>query len=281
VWYNLMAQNLVPEPIFAFYLDRENTAEGKGGELILGGINPQHYSGQFTFAPLTNKTYWEFAVDGMSMKGTKVCQNCRAIADSGTSLIVGPTKMVDQIQKIIGANSIYVGECKLLLDMYGKQIIEWLESGVTPEEACEAIDLCPGSYCTVCSYAMKYVQVLLANNATEDEVLEALEAVCVFIPGNTGERTVDCKSIPSLPTFSVIIGGTTFNLGPQDYINQVTAAPGETICISGFMGMDLPKSLGPLWILGDVFMAKYYTQFDFGNSRVGFATAVSSSNAIN
>jgi len=271
VWYNLLAQKLVPAPIFAFYLNRQNTGVGQGGELVLGGTDSSHYTGSFTYVPLTNKTYWEFGVTSMSVAGQTVCSNCRAIADSGTSLIVGPTKAVDVIQKLIGASSIYTGECQLLIDVEGKQIIQWLESGVTTEEACESINLCPGGYCVICETAMTYVQILLANNATDGEVLKALEAICKYIPGNTGERTVDCDTVPTLPTFNVVLGGRTFVLQPENYINKVTVSNGESLCVSGFMGMDMPPQIGPLWILGDVFMSSYYTVFDFGNSRVGFA----------
>jgi hypothetical protein len=44
---------------------------------------------------------------------------------------------------------------------------------------------------------------------------------------------------------------------------------GITICLSPFVAFD--GSYGYQWALGASFIARYYTEFDLGMNRIGFA----------
>ena len=51
---------------------------------------------------VTREGYWQFKMDGLNLPGTHAaCKGgCQAIADSGTSLLVGPVDEIAEINKV-------------------------------------------------------------------------------------------------------------------------------------------------------------------------------------
>ncbi|KAK4983496.1 aspartic proteinase precursor [Elasticomyces elasticus] len=83
-----------------------------------------------------------------------------------------------------------------------------------------------------------------------------------------GQYTVECSKRDSLPDLTFTLTGYNFTITPYDYILEVQGS-----CISAFMGIDFPEPAGPLAILGDAFLRKWYSVYDLGTHSVGLAKA--------
>ncbi|KAL9536936.1 hypothetical protein MBANPS3_012234 [Mucor bainieri] len=190
-FYHMVNKDLVDEQLFSFWLNDINKGDSdNGGELVFGGVDPDHYHGNITWAPIRRKGYWEIELENIKFGGEYIdLDPVGAAIDTGSSLLIAPTTVADLINHELGAEK------------------NW-----------------------------------------------------------AGQYTLDCSVIPTLPEFCFVFNGKDFCLKGEDYVLKV-----QDQCISGFMGMDIPEPAGPLWIVGDVFLRKFYSVYDLGNNRVGLA----------
>ncbi|XP_004646551.1 napsin-A isoform X1 [Octodon degus] len=99
----LVEQGLLDKPIFSFYLNRDIQG-AHGGELVLGGSDPEHYIPPLTFVPVTIPAYWQIHMERVMVgTGLTLCaQGCAAVVDTGTSLITGPSEEIRALNRAIG-----------------------------------------------------------------------------------------------------------------------------------------------------------------------------------
>ncbi|XP_028844397.1 prosaposin isoform X2 [Denticeps clupeoides] len=108
--------------------------------------------------------------------------------------------VVNAVEKVcIVLPSTLKAQCQDLIDTYGKAIIELLVQEADPKTVCSLLGLCTeanrafippldmthyeaGGFCDVCKMAVRYIDGILEQNATEAEIEEAVKKVCNFLP---------------------------------------------------------------------------------------------------
>merc|ERR1712129_619665 len=96
--------------------------------------------------------------------------------------------------------------------------------------------------------------------------VQAIMAMLGAVKTPSGLYVVDCGA--KLPDLSFVLGGRALALAPRDIMSSFDGAS----CEVGMQGASID-----FWILGDVFMRKYYVQFDWGRKRLGFAPSAAQS----
>ena len=109
-FYVFEQDGILNQDLFSFYLQSDDKQDG---ELLIGDIDTSHYSGDLWYTPLIHETYYMIALDSAEMNGESITTVEKAIIDSGTSLLVGPTTDVAAVAKAIGATEVESGEYEI------------------------------------------------------------------------------------------------------------------------------------------------------------------------
>jgi Eukaryotic aspartyl protease len=83
VFQTFVTQGQTSNPVFAMKLT------SSGSELTIGGVNPDLYTGDFTYVPVVKEGYWQIIFDSLNVNGQQVVGSNNAIVDSVGFFISG------------------------------------------------------------------------------------------------------------------------------------------------------------------------------------------------
>lgn len=105
---------------------------------------------------------------------------------------------------------------------------------------------------------------------TGTSILAGPPAAANALIAQIGNVSTDCSNLKSLPDITFTFDKKDFVLGPEFYVIKASDEKGNVQCQLGIEGINAGV---PIWILGDPFLRKYYTEWDAESNRVGFALA--------
>ncbi|KAL9985000.1 hypothetical protein ACROYT_G007351 [Oculina patagonica] len=149
-------------------------------------------------------------------KASPECVLCEFVMDKLDS-ILKENATEEEIKEALDKVCSYLpsaisSECQQFVDQYAEAILEILAQELDPKMVCSALGLCtsgeqqtakqrtkilvPGSNetCEICETLMTYLKNLLADNATQQEILKLLEEGCSLLPS---QLSSECNAIVS------------------------------------------------------------------------------------
>ncbi len=126
-----------------------------------------------------------------------------------------------------------------------------------------------GSFCRGGCFAIVDSGTSLIGGPDKD--IAPLNKMLGATPAEFGEFVLDCDTVKTLPDVHLTFGGQAFRVPAEKYVLKIPDIDGTDTCISGFMTIDIPGDNSPSWVIGDIFLSKFYVEYDMEKNRVGFA----------
>nr|XP_055190184.1 renin isoform X4 [Nyctereutes procyonoides] len=110
VFDHILSQGVLKEDVFSVYYSRNSHL--LGGEVVLGGSDPQYYQGNFHYVSVSKTGSWQIKMKGVSVRSaTLVCEEgCMVVVDTGASYISGPTSSLRLLMDTLGAQELSTNE---------------------------------------------------------------------------------------------------------------------------------------------------------------------------
>merc|ERR1719262_2147304 len=100
---DLYAKGALPNGQFSFYL-----TDGGDSEVTFGGYKPEYLASDIVWAPVKRESYWQVSIDDITfdnqpknLRGGE----CRVAVGTGTSMLAGPSDLVDKLSSMVNAKS--------------------------------------------------------------------------------------------------------------------------------------------------------------------------------
>jgi len=240
-------QRALEQPSFGVFLAE---SDDEVSEISFGGHAPEHLKSGLLWAPvaLPELGYWQVKITKLRLGNQTLdfCDDgqCRAVVDTGTSLLAVPRAFAEAYQGPLEEAVVSPPVAKDgSLDCRLAQGLE-----LTFEVDGATLELHAGDY------SRASVQLQDENDDSWSSLEPATSATA--LGDDDGEEKQEGEDDASAAA------GTT------------AAPPSSSRCRATMMPLDLPEPLGPkLFIWGEPVLRKYYTVYDWKEQRIGFGLA--------
>uniref|UniRef100_A0AC11AYQ9 Renin n=1 Tax=Ovis aries TaxID=9940 RepID=A0AC11AYQ9_SHEEP len=113
VFDHILAQRVLTEDVFSVYYSRwAGNSHLLGGEIVLGGSDPQYYQENFHYVSISKPGSWQIRMKGVSVRSTTLLceEGCMVVVDTGASYISGPTSSLRLLMEALGAKELSIDE---------------------------------------------------------------------------------------------------------------------------------------------------------------------------